>query len=76
MVIEKLGMNLRDMSLRVYERFCLVDILKIGLQLINIVEKLHEIGYIHRDIKPDNILIGDFSSILKDNQINNITIND
>ena len=30
----------------------------IGLQLIDRLEALHKIGYIHRDIKPDNLAIG------------------
>lgn len=33
----------------------------IGIQLIELLEKLHSIGYIHCDIKPDNIMIGDYS---------------
>ena len=27
--------------------------------MVNLLEKLHSIGYIHCDIKPDNIMIGD-----------------
>jgi len=30
----------------------------IGLQLIDRLEALHSIGYIHRDIKPDNLIVG------------------
>ena len=30
----------------------------IGLQSIDRLEALHKIGYIHRDIKPDNLAIG------------------
>jgi len=32
-----------------------------GIELISLLEKLHSIGYIHCDIKPDNIMIGDYS---------------
>lgn len=33
-------------------------ILMIGLQMIDRLEALHRIGYIHRDVKPDNLAIG------------------
>lgn len=32
----------------------------IGIQLFNLIESFHASGYIHCDIKPDNIMIGDF----------------
>ena len=42
----------------------------IGIELINPVEKLHSIGYIHRGIKPKNISwlnFSDYESIVKNN---------
>ena len=30
---------------------------ELGLQMINIVQKVHENGYLHRDIKPDNFFL-------------------
>ena len=32
------------------------DSLKLGIELIKLVENLHSLGYAHCDIKPDNIL--------------------
>jgi serine/threonine protein kinase len=36
-------------------RFC--DALKIGIELINKIEMLHKTGYLHCDIKPDNLMV-------------------
>ena len=30
----------------------------IAIQILEIIEKIHEKDYIHRDLKPDNFLIG------------------
>jgi serine/threonine protein kinase len=37
-------------------RISLIEMLSISIQLINCLEKLHNIGIIHRDIKPENIM--------------------
>jgi serine/threonine protein kinase len=31
-----------------------------GLQLIDLLEKFHDQGFIHCDLKPDNIMIGNY----------------
>lgn len=33
------------------------EILLVGMQLVNILEKVHDAGIIHRDIKPENVLL-------------------
>ncbi|KRX01464.1 Protein kinase-like domain [Pseudocohnilembus persalinus] len=38
--------------------FSLQTVLQIGIQCLERLECLHDIGYIHRDIKPDNLMIG------------------
>ena len=35
----------------------LKDILQIGIQLIESAESIHEAGYVHADIKLDNIMV-------------------
>jgi casein kinase 1 len=32
-----------------------------AIQLVDLLQKLHDVGYIHCDLKPDNIMIGDFT---------------
>jgi casein kinase 1 len=39
-------------------RFSLKTVLMIGLQVIDRLEAFHKIGYLHRDLKPDNLVIG------------------
>uniref|UniRef100_A0A6B2LQN1 Protein kinase domain-containing protein n=1 Tax=Arcella intermedia TaxID=1963864 RepID=A0A6B2LQN1_9EUKA len=52
MVMELCGENLSE--LRKYQggKFDLVTTLQIGIQIITIIEEIHTLGYIHRDIKP------------------------
>lgn len=38
-------------------RFKKVDVLKMGIQLVKIIEKVHDVGYLHGDIRPSNIVI-------------------
>lgn len=48
-----------EMTLRDYIRNnrCPKDLNKILLHVVNGVEELHHIGYQHRDLKPDNIVL-------------------
>ena len=32
------------------------DIFKLGIELFKIIEKLHDVGICHLDIKPDNVM--------------------
>ena len=40
--------------------FSLETCVTIGIQMISLLEQLHEVGYVHGDIKPDNIIVGDY----------------
>lgn len=40
------------------EGFSFKTVQQIGIKLITMIEELHSIGYIHCDIKADNICVG------------------
>ena len=58
MVIELMGNSLEKLFQKFKRQFSLKTILMIVDQTIKAVEQLHMHNYIHRDIKPDNFVIG------------------
>jgi serine/threonine protein kinase len=57
MVINLLGTSLQDLR-NTKGAFSLTLTLQIGIQVINLIKTIHEKGLVHRDIKPDNFLLG------------------
>jgi serine/threonine protein kinase len=57
MVLNLLGQSLQTL-LNSRKIFSLKLVLQIGLQIISILKSIHEKGLVHRDIKPDNFLLG------------------
>lgn len=58
MVLDLLGENLESTARTVGGSLCGDMLLCVAAQLIARLEHLHDAGYLHRDIKPDNIAVG------------------
>lgn len=58
LVMDLLGKNLEDTFNKCGRRFSLQTTLLLTDQMLSIVEAVHDEGFIHRDLKPDNFLMG------------------
>ena len=57
-ILEKLGPSVDELLMKRYGEFSLLTVMNIGISLINLIKKMHEKGFIHCDLKPDNVLTG------------------
>ena len=56
--MKALGSSLEALFKQCGKTFPLKTIVMIGLQVLDRIEYIHSQGFIHRDVKPDNFLIG------------------
>lgn len=58
LVMPRLGLNVEDIFSQRELRFSLKTALWVGFRVLSTLEYLHKKGYVHGDIKPENILVG------------------
>ena len=58
MVIDMCGPSLEDVFNYCSRRFSLKTIIHLGIQMVSRLEQVHAKHVIHRDVKPDNFLLG------------------
>ncbi len=57
MVMDLLGPSLDTLFTQCNKKFNLSTVLLLGLTFVNILESVHNAGFLHRDIKPNNFLV-------------------
>ena len=67
--MDRLGPSLKDIPIFLEKHFSVQCICSIGCQLVDLLETVHDCGLIHADLKPDNILVGNY---LKDSRQMNV----
>ena len=58
MIMSYLGPNLEELFIYCKKCFSLKTSILLSLQTFHIIKGVHESGFVHRDIKPDNFVIG------------------
>jgi serine/threonine protein kinase len=58
LIMECLGPSLEVQFVKCRRKFSMGTVAFLAIQMISRIQQLHSIGYVHRDVKPDNFLLG------------------
>jgi serine/threonine protein kinase len=58
LIMQLLGKDLDEIHKDFGSKFNIGTVLKIGIEIVTLLENLHKVGFVHRDIKPNNFLTG------------------
>uniref|UniRef100_A0A0K0CUU3 non-specific serine/threonine protein kinase n=1 Tax=Angiostrongylus cantonensis TaxID=6313 RepID=A0A0K0CUU3_ANGCA len=58
-VMQMLGRNLTDLrKAQTERRFSVHTTIRVGIQIVEALKFVHDLGYLHRDVKPSNMCVG------------------
>ena len=58
MLMDLLGSSLEDLFIEYGKKLSLKTVLQVGQQILDRIQFMHQKNILHRDIKPDNFLMG------------------